>query len=138
MYFRSYPDKNQLHQQVSAIITSARSSFSSLPGRRNSSNSVISFADRRASFQLGMKSSDISDKSNNTKSSSANNVLFAKKGVTFSPIHEHNEELLDSDMPQEHAHRLMTCLDPASIKIIVLSEEPKAIFRTYHFKCTEV
>ena len=145
MCFRHYPEKTRLSWQVSAILTSARSSMSSLPGRRSSVTSVLSFAERRASFQSGRRLSNGSlvsmDKSysvKDTKSSSANNNLLVRREVTFSPIHEHSEESSVSEMPQEHALNLTTCLDP-SITIMALSEEPKAIvIITSHFKCTEV
>lgn len=134
----------QLPRQFSTIINSTRSSFLSLPGRRNSVTSVLSFSERRASFQLGRRTSDVSlgsidkpSRGNDTKLSSANNSFLVKSTVMFSPIHEHNEESSDSEIPQQNVVNLTICLDP-TMEIMVLSEEPKAVTGVSYLKCTEV
>ena len=123
-------------------MNSARSSFSSLPGRRTSITSVLSSAERRTSFQSGRRASDSSvesfDKPNRGKLLSANNSLLIRSEVMFSTIQEeHTEESQDSEIPQQNALNLSLNLDP-TIDIMILSEEPKVIIRTHNVKCTEV
>lgn len=142
IYSKSYPDKLQLPRQVSAIINSALSSFSSLPGRHTSVASVLSSGER-ASLRLGRNSSDVSlgftdrpDSRKNTRSSmiSANKTFLVRKEVKFPPIHE---ETLNSERPQDTHDVTSVCLEPAMM-IMVLSEEPKVVPTSSHFKCTEV
>lgn len=117
-------------------MNSTRSSIISLPRRRGSVNSVLSFAERRA-FQSGRRWSDVSlEFTDKPSRSSVNNSHMFRRDIIFSPIHEHGEEVADSEM-KENAHNL-TCLD-SSMKIMILSEEPKAtITSPMYLKCTEV
>ena len=76
------------------MFTGVRSSLPSLSGRHASVNSYLSSAER-----IGRRSSDVTDSGRDTKSSSSNSYLV-KKEVTFSPIHECNEEALDICMAE--------------------------------------
>jgi len=98
VYCGSYTKGFNLPHQVSAVgylITSARSSFSSLVERRSSNTSLLSSSERRPSFQTrrSSNSSIVSDNESTVKSSSSNNNDLAKREVMFSPIHEHNEDV---------------------------------------------
>jgi len=97
----SYTKEFNLPRQISAVghlITSARTSFSSLVQRRNSNVSLLSQLGRRSSFQSRRRSSDssiVSDKESTVRSSSSNNTYLTKREVMFSPIHERNEGVSD-------------------------------------------
>ena len=127
-----------LHQ-FSAIINTTHHSLSSLPGRRHSVSSVLSFSERRGSFQSRKRESDSSlrsiDKSNRGNDRKLSITNMVKSEVMFSPIHEHSEEL--SEIPQHNGLSFTICLDPTT-EIMNFSEEPKAISRITHLKCTEV
>ena len=90
----SYTKEFNLPRQISAVghlISSARTSLSSLVERRNSN---VSLLERRPSFQSRKRSSDssiVSDKESTVRSSSSNNTYLTKREVMFSPIHEHDE-----------------------------------------------
>ena len=75
------------------MFTGVRSSLSLLSGRHVSVNGDLSSAER-----IGRRPSDVTDNlsiGKDTKSSSSSSHLV-KKEVTFSPIHECNEEGLDT------------------------------------------
>jgi len=121
VYRGSYTKRFNLPHQVSAVgylVTSARSSFSSLVERRSSNTGLLSSSERRPSFQTRRRSSDssiVSDNESTVRSSSSNNYL-PKREVMFSPIHEHDEDELsvsqihESNNVTEHINSTTTTI----------------------------
>lgn len=104
MYSGLCSGKVEVPRQISAInalFSNARSSLSSAPGRRSSVNSVLSSAER-ASSRKGSSDGSLgsADKLNSRKELNLNNSYLARE-MTFSPIHEHNEEAAGSESQED-------------------------------------
>lgn len=138
MYRGSYT-KDFIPHQISAVgylITSARSSFSSLVERRNSNVSIL---ERRPSFQSRRRSSDsssiVSDKESAVRSSSSNNTYLVKREVMFSPIHERDEDELSVSRVQESCSNFVT--EDTNSTFLQFTDEPKAVTNSMYNR-TEV
>ena len=142
IFFRKYSKEFKLPHQMSAVsnlITSARSSFASLPSRRNSNASILSALERRSSFQTGRRTSDssvVSDIGINGRPSHSDNPYLTKREAMFSPIQEHIE---DEASETESCTKISAdCLDSSVTFTVFMqfTDEPKTIIT--HSKSAEV
>jgi len=139
VFFRKYSKDFKLPHQMSAVsnlITSARSSFASLPSRRNSNASILSALERRSSFQTGRRTSDSSVVSDIGINGRPSYSELTKREAMFSPIQEHIE---DEASETESCTKISAdCLD-SSVTITVFmqfTDERKTIIT--HSKSAEV
>jgi len=137
-----YSGNVQLPQQVSAVSTlfsSARPSLLSSSGRHCSVNSILSStekvsSERRAS-DVGLGSADKLSSGRDTKLLSSNNSYLVKREVMFSPIHEHNDEVSDTEIKESALNQYeMTIHFAPNMTDVVLSDEQKPIDSS----CSEV
>ncbi|XP_065917534.1 gamma-aminobutyric acid type B receptor subunit 2-like [Dysidea avara] len=142
VYRGSYTKGFTLPHQISAVgylITSARSSFSSVLEGQNSNVSILSSLEKRPSFQTRRRSSDssiLSDTGSTARPSSSNNTC--KRKVIFSPIHEHNEdELSVSEVLESHSKYVTEDTDLSATAYVQFIEEPKTVTRLL-YKSTDV
>lgn len=146
--YRGHSKEFVLPRQMSAVsqlIASARTSFSSLPGRRNSNVSILSMSERRSFFDPGRRLSDsslVSDKVVIGKPSSSDNPYLTRREGMFSPIHEHNEdELSESEMHERcnsSSASLTDCFVSSTAKTVAGPSTEECKTKIFYYKSTEV